>query len=186
MPAQTATAKPKARAKKQSHSAEDVLLLELKEIYSAEKQLSRALPQITKAIQSEDVRRFFEQRQEQGERLLQDLDQAFDTLQTSPGRAKNVVAEALIADAREHIQDIEKGPGLDAVLIGAVQKTEHYCVAAWGVARTLAEALEEEEIAASMQRAIDEGKMLDEELSQVAEEQVMTALVEIDDMDDNA
>jgi ferritin-like metal-binding protein YciE len=78
-------------------------------------------------------------------------------MQTSAGRKKNVAAEGLIADAQEHIQEIEKGEALDAVLIAAVQKLEHYCIAAWGTSRSIAQAVGEEEIARAMQTAIDEG-----------------------------
>lgn len=173
---------------KKMMDAEDVMILEMQEIYSAEKQLSRALPRLTKVIQTESVKEAMNQRLEQGERLLQGLDQCFEILESSPGRKKNVVAEALIADAQEHIEEMEKGPALDAVLIGAIQKTEHYCIAAWGTTRAMADSLGEQEVSQLMQKALDEGSQLDEQLTQCAQEEVIPALEAMDeeDSDDDA
>src|SRR5438105_859219 len=83
-----------------------------------------------KPAQSEELREMLDQRLEEGERILQDLDAAFDELEESPGRKRNVAAEGLINNAREHAQEIAAGPARDAVLIDGVQKTEHYCIAA--------------------------------------------------------
>jgi len=93
-------------------------------------------------------------------------------MEESPGRKKNVAAEGLINDAREHIQEIEGGPALDAVLTGAIQKTEHYCIAAWGTARSLGASAEQQEVVRSMERALKEGKQMDEELTKLAEEKI--------------
>ena len=178
---QQSQTKSKSKQKpKKMMDAEDVMILEMQEIYSAEKQLSRALPRLTKAIQTESVREAMTTRLEQGERLLQGLDQCFELLETSPGRKKNVVAEALITDAQEHIEEMDKGPALDAVLIGAIQKTEHYCIAAWGTTRAIAESLGEQEVTQLMQRALDEGSQLDEQLTQCAQEAVIPSLVALD------
>lgn len=62
-------------------------------------------------------------------------------------------------------------------MIGAVQKTEHYCIAAWGTAKALAEALGEKNAARSMERAIKEGKSFDEELTELAEKEITPALL---------
>jgi ferritin-like metal-binding protein YciE len=126
------------------------------------------------------LRGFLELRLEQGERLIEELDAALEELDGSPGRKKNVAAEGLISDMREHIQEIARGPSLDAVLIGAIQKTEHYCVAAWGTAKALGQALEQETVVRSMEKALQEGKSLDEELTQLAETEVTPALLSQD------
>ena len=123
------------------------------------------------------LREKFDARLEEGQQVLKDVDAALEELDSSPGRKKNVAAEGLINDAREHVQEIATGPGLDAVLIGAVQKTEHYCIAAWGTAKALAEALGEKNAARSMERAIKEGKSFDEELTDLAEKEITPALL---------
>jgi ferritin-like metal-binding protein YciE len=165
------------RARKESPAATELLLLELQEIHSAENQLSRMLPRMIKAAESEKLQQMFEERQQQGERLIQELESVFDEMEESPGRKKNVAAEGLINDIREHIQEIEPGPALDAVLIAAIQKTEHYCIAAWGTARSIAQALGEETTVKSMERSLKEGKTLDEQLTQLAEQEITPQLL---------
>lgn len=172
-----AQTRSRTRTRKQSLDAQDLLLDELKEIYSAETQLARALPRFAKAANSEQLRQMLDDRQSQGERIIRELDDAFDQMETSPGRRKNVAAEGLIDDAREHIEEIERGPALDALLIAALQKTEHYCIAAWGTARSVAQALGEKEVVRTMERALKEGGSLDEELTRLAEGQINPALM---------
>jgi ferritin-like metal-binding protein YciE len=165
------------RARKESPNATELLLLELQEIHSAENQLSRMLPRVMKAAESEKLQQMLEERQQQGERLIQELESVFDEMEASPGRKKNVAAEGLINDMREHVQEIEQGPALDAVLIAAIQKTEHYCIAAWGTARSLAQAVGEETTVTSMERALQEGKTLDEQLTELAEQEITPQLL---------
>jgi ferritin-like metal-binding protein YciE len=98
-------------------------------------------------------------------------------MEESPGRKKNVAAEGLINDAREHVQEIAPGPALDAVLIAAIQKTEHYCIAAWGTAKSLGQATGQKTVVSSMERALKEGKALDEQLTQLAEQEITPALL---------
>jgi len=165
------------QSQKESPDGRDLLILELQEIHSGESQLSRVLPRLSKSADSASLRKQLDARLEEGERVLKDVDAALEELDSSPGRKKNVAAEGLINDAREHVQEIATGPGLDAVLIGAVQKTEHYCIAAWGTAKALAEALGEKNAARSMERAIKEGKSFDEELTELAEKEITPALL---------
>ena len=163
--------------KKQSPDATQLLLDELKEIYSAESQLSRAVPRLSKAVESETLKKMLDTRLEQGERLIDDLEQAFEALNASPGRRKNAAAEGLIAEAREHVQELGQGFALDAVLIGALQKLEHYCIAAWGTAKSLAQAASQKQIVTAMERALDEGKQVDTEMTRMAESEIIPALL---------
>lgn len=166
------------RPAKESPDANELLVMELQQIHSAETQLARALPRLTRAIQSQQLQQLIEQRQEEGDRILKELEAAFDELEESPGRRRNTAAEGLINDTREHVQEIESGPALDAVVIAGIQKTEHYCIAAWGTARSLAEALEAKTTAKAMERALQEGKSYDERLTQLAESELTPALLE--------
>jgi ferritin-like metal-binding protein YciE len=162
---------------KNSPDANELLVLELQQIHSAESQLSRALPRLSKSAQSQALRDLLDERLEEGERVLKEVESALDDLDESPGRRKNVAAEGLIADLREHAQEIENGPALDAVLIAGIQKTEHYCIAAWGTARSLARAVEEKTTLQAMERALKVGGPFDEKLTQLAEEEITPALV---------
>lgn len=162
---------------KESPDASELLLLELQEIYSAENQLSRVLPRAIKAAESEKLQQLLEQRVKEGERIIEALNIAFDEMEESPGRKKNVAAEGLINDMREHMQEIEPGPALDAVLIGAIQKTEHYCIAAWGTSRSLAQALGEKTTVKAMEAALKSGRALDEQLTKLAEQEIAPQLL---------
>lgn len=171
------TKKPARKPQKQTPEPHELLLTELREIHSAESQLTRALPRLTKAVESDTVRQMFERRLEEGQRLLEELDAAFEEMEASRGRKKNPAAEGLIADAQDHVQEIERGPALDAVLIGAIQKTEHYCIAAWGTAKAFAAALGEQTVVRAMERALEEGKRFDEELTRIAVDEVNPAML---------
>lgn len=167
----------KRAARKESPDATELLQLELQEIHSAENQLTRMLPRVIKAAESEKLQQMLEERMQQGERLIESLETVFDEMESSPGRKKNVAAEGLINDMREHIQEIEQGPALDAVLIAAIQKTEHYCIAAWGTARSLARAVGQETTVDAMERALDEGKAMDAQLTELAEQEITPQLL---------
>jgi ferritin-like metal-binding protein YciE len=170
-------AKASRRSSKDSPDANELLVLELQEIHSAENQLARVLPRLAKAAQSQKLTAALELRLEQGERLIKDIEAAFDEMEESPGRKKNVAAEGLINDAREHVQEIEPGAALDAVLIGAIQKTEHYCIAAWGTARALAKAVGQKTASKAMEAALKEGGPFDEQLTELAEREITPALL---------
>lgn len=160
-----------------SPDASELLVMELQQIYSAESQLSRALPRLGKAAQSQALRDMLDERLEEAERILKEVEFALEELDESPGRRKNVAAEGLIGDAREHVQEITHGPALDAVLIAGIQKTEHYCIAAWGTARSLAQAVDASSTVQAMDRALKVGGPFDEKLTALAEKEITPALL---------
>jgi ferritin-like metal-binding protein YciE len=172
-----AKAKTARQKRKNTPDASELLVLELQEIHSAESQLSRVLPRLGKAVRSDSLRSRLDERLQEGGRIIADIESALDELDESPGRKRNVAAEGLINDAREHVQEIEAGAALDAVLIASVQKTEHYCIAAWGTARALAEAVGEKTAARAMERALEEGGPFDEQLTKLAESEITPALL---------
>ncbi|MCU0760291.1 MAG: DUF892 family protein [Steroidobacteraceae bacterium] len=173
-PARKAT---RSRQAKQSPDGSELLALELKEIHSAESQLSKVVPRLAKSVQSDRLRELLEERLAQGEQVIADVESALEELDETPRGRKNVAAEGLINDAREHAQEIAAGPALDSVLIGAIQKTGHYCIAAWGTARSLAEAVGQRQAARALERAVKEGARFDEQLTQLAEREVTPALL---------
>jgi ferritin-like metal-binding protein YciE len=179
------SSKQSNRQSKQSFTGSELIVLELQEIHSAETQLSRVLPRLAKAVESETLREMIEERLTEGETLIADVEAALEELEATPGRKKNVAAEGLINDAREHVQEIEAGPALDTVLIGAIQKTEHYCIAAWGTVRALAQANGLTDAVTAMERALKEGKAYDERLTQLAETEVTPALLALESEDES-
>ncbi len=174
-----AKSQSKKRSSRQHESpdANELLVMELQQIHSAETQLARQLPRFSKAVESQTLRSLLDKRLEEGERIIKEVESALDDLEESPGRRRNVAAEGLINDAREHVQEIEPGPALDAVLIAGIQKTEHYCIAAWGTAKALARAVDEKTAASAMERALKEGGQYDERLTELAEKEITPALL---------
>jgi ferritin-like metal-binding protein YciE len=174
--------------RKESPDIEELLVLELQEIHSAETQLARVLPRLAKSIRTDELRQMLEQRLTEGERVLKDVESALEECEQTPGRKKNLAAEGLINDVREHTQEIEAGPALDAVLIASVQKIEHYCIAAWGTVKAIAQATGQKNAVKAMERALKEGKAYDEQLTQLAEQKVMPELIsgaeEMDESED--
>jgi ferritin-like metal-binding protein YciE len=157
---------------------QDLLTQEIKEIHSAERQLSRAIPKLARASSSEKLREMLQRRKEQGAILIEALDEALEEMEVSKARVKNATVEGLIEDATQHIDEIDDEKMLDAALVGAVQKLELYCIAAWGTARSMGSLFGQQKVVEAMQNAIDEGKRFDEEMTKLAESEVNPAMLE--------
>lgn len=164
-------------------SPEDILATELKEIYGAERQLSRAIPRLAKKVHSERLRDLLEQRREQGEALIEELDEALNEMDVTKGRPKNIAAEGLIEDANQHLEEIEDEALRDTLLLASVQKIEHYCIAAWGTAKSMGRLLGQDKVVETMEHVLDEGKRYDEELTQLAEKEINPKLMQGEDED---
>ncbi|HEY5755561.1 MAG TPA: DUF892 family protein, partial [Steroidobacter sp.] len=175
-------ARSKQRAQpKQSPGARELLVRELQEIHNAESQLARVVPRFVKAAEAEMLKAYLHRRLETGSQLSEDLDSAFEALDRDPGRKKNGAVEGLLNDLRTRLQEIAAGSARDAVLIAGAQKIEHYCVAAWGTARALAQALGIHPVTESMSRALDEGRDLDRHLTELAEGEILPELLADED-----
>src|SRR3954470_12707711 len=158
-------------------SPEDLLTTELKEIYSAERQLTRALPKLQKQIASERLREMLNKRRDQGTALIEQLDEIFEEMEVSKGRVKNVAAEGLIEDMNQHVEEIDDEKLLDPVLLASLQKVEHYCIAAWGTAAAMGRLMNQQSIVKTMERVLDEGKRFDDEMTKLAEQEVNPAML---------
>ncbi len=158
-------------------SPQDLLTQEIKEIHSAERQLSRAIPKMVKAAGSEKLREMLQLRREQGGTLVEALDEALEEMEVTKARVKNVAMEGLIEDALQHAEEINDEKILDAALVGAVQKIEHYCIAAWGTTRSMGQLFGQQKGVEAMERALEEGKRFDEEMTQLAESEVNPAML---------
>ena len=161
-------------------SADEVLANELKEIYSAERQLTRTLPRLAKKVSSERLREMLDHRREQGTMLMEQLDDVFEEMQVSKGRVKNPVAEGLLEDANQHLEQVDDDRLVDPLLADA-QKLEHYCIAAWGTARSLGRLLEQDKVVKAMEQVLEEGKRFDEELTKLAEDELSPQMLSDED-----
>src|SRR5919112_3743745 len=158
-------------------SAEDLLQTELKEIYSAERQLTRALPRLQKQVASERLREMLNKRRDQGTARIEQLDEIFEEMEVSKGRVKNVAAEGLLEDMNQHVEEIKQEKLLDPVLLASLQKVEHYCIAAWGTAASMGRLMGQQTVVKTMEKILEEGKQFDSELTRLAEQEVNPAML---------
>jgi ferritin-like metal-binding protein YciE len=144
---------------------------ELRDIYSAENQLTKALPKMAKAATSDELRLGFEEHLEQTRGHVKRLDQIFQNLGEKPTGKKCKGMEGLIEEGKEMIEEEElEGEALDAGLISAAQRVEHYEIAAYGCVRTYANLLGESDAADLLEETLNEEKETDQKLTQLAEE----------------
>jgi ferritin-like metal-binding protein YciE len=155
---------------------QDLLLEEMRAIHSAERQLQRALPKLGRNIENQEILELFQERIEQGRTLIDTLDDAFESFGANRGRRKNAAAEGLIDEAEELAEAIEDPTLRAAALVAAVQKLEHYCIAAWGSTRAMGQAFGEEELVQAMETLLEEGKRHDEQLTTIAERELYPRL----------
>lgn len=148
---------------------EELLQDELKDLYSAENQIIKALPRMAKAASSPELKRAFERHLEETRRQVERLEAIGEELEIKLTGKKCAGMEGLIEEGKELMQEIDDEDALDAGLIGAAQKVEHYEIAAYGTARTHAEVLGYRKIAKLLQQTLNEEGMTDKKLTQLAE-----------------
>jgi len=149
-------------------TVQDLLVEELRDLYHAEKQLVKALPKMAKATKSAKLRQAFESHLEETKGQVERLETVFEKLDV-PARAKRCEAMAgLIEEAQEMMEEIKTPEVLDAALIGAAQKVEHYEIASYGTVHALAEALGNQEAAQLLNQTLEEEKSADQKLNQIA------------------
>jgi len=143
---------------------------EIKDLYSAENQLVKALPKLAKAATSDELRSGFEEHLEQTKGHVQRLEQIFEALGESPKGKKCKGMAGLVEEGADVMGEDFEGSVMDAALIGAAQRVEHYEIAAYGTVCAFAEELGETEHASLLTETLEEEKETDEKLSQLAEQ----------------
>jgi len=141
---------------------------ELKDLYHAENQLVKALPKMAKAATSEALRQGFEEHLEQTKEHVQRLERIFKALDESPKGKKCVGMEGLLKEGSEVMEEDFEDAVLDAALIGAAQRVEHYEIAAYGTVCAFANILGETQQASLLQETLEEEKKTDEKLTELA------------------
>jgi ferritin-like metal-binding protein YciE len=146
---------------------EKLFVEELKDLYSAEKQITRALPKMAKSATNDQLRQAFETHLKETEGQIERLDRVFEIL-GKPSSGKTCKGmQGLIEEGSEQMKELE-GEILDAALICAAQKVEHYEMAGYGSVRTWAQQLGQKEIADLLQQTLDEEGETDHKLTQLA------------------
>lgn len=143
---------------------------ELKDLYNAENQLVKALPKMAKAASSDELRQGFEKHLEQTQGHVQRLDKIFQTLGESPKGKTCKGMQGLIEEGSEATEEGYEGSVMDAALIGAAQRVEHYEIAGYGTVRSMAETLGEDDHVSLLEQTLEEEKETDEELTELAEQ----------------
>jgi len=147
----------------------DVYIEQLKDLYSAETQLVKALPKLAKAATSPELARGFEDHLEQTKGHAERLEQIFDKLDEEPTGKKCKAMEGLIKEGAEAIAEKASPAAKDALLIAAAQRVEHYEIAGYGTVKTYANLLGEKEAAKLLEQTLQEEVATDKKLTQAAE-----------------
>ena len=146
----------------------DLLVEELKDLYSAENQLLKALPRMAKAATNEDLKAAFETHLAQTEGHVERLEKIGKQLGESMKGKKCKAMEGLIAEGKEIIEEDAEPALLDLALIGAAQKVEHYEISGYGTVRTLAKIAGETDLVKTLQETLDEEGDTDKLLTKIA------------------
>jgi ferritin-like metal-binding protein YciE len=145
---------------------------ELRDLYDAENQILTALPKMAQAASHAELRKAFESHLRQTEGQVARLEKIFDALGEKPTGKKCVAMAGLIKEGDELIKEGLEPDVLDAALIGAAQKVEHYEMAGYGTARTWAKRLGEQEACQLLQQTLEEEAATDEKLTKLAEPRI--------------
>jgi ferritin-like metal-binding protein YciE len=150
-------------------SLKKLYLEELRDLYSAETQLVKALPKMAKGASSAELKQGFESHLEQTKEHVERLDEIFAQLDEKPTGKTCKAMKGLIEEGSEMLAQEGDESVIDAGLIGAAQRVEHYEIAAYGTVRTFANSLGEDEAVELLQQTLDEEGETDKELSALAE-----------------
>ena len=147
----------------------DVYVDELRDLYNSEQQLIKALPKMAKAATSEDLRQGFEEHLEQTKGHAQRLEEIFQALGESIKGKKCKGMEGIVAEGAEVISEDYEGAAMDAAIISAAQRVEHYEIAGYGSVHAYATILGETEAANLLERTLNEEKETDQKLTDISE-----------------
>ena len=146
----------------------ELMIDELQDLHSAEQQIVKALPKLVKAAHNPSLKRAFEHHLEETKNHVTRLDNIFKRLGESPKGKTCEGMKGLIKEGEERISDGGEPEVLDAGIISAAQRVEHYEIAAYGSARTYAELLGDREAVRLLSETLEEEKAADAKLTQVA------------------
>ena len=147
----------------------DVFVEQLKDLYSAEHQLIKALPKMAKAATSPELAQGFEDHLKQTKGHANRLEQIFKKLDQKPTEKKCKAMEGLIKEGAETIGENASPAAKDAMLIAAAQRVEHYEIAGYGTVKTYAKLLDEDEAVSLLEQTLQEEVDTDEKLTEAAE-----------------
>lgn len=149
-------------------SLRDLYIDELKDLYNAETQLVKALPKMAKAASNAQLRQAFEEHLRQTSEQVSRLEQIFEMLEEKPSGKKCLGMEGLVKEGAETMREKYSDPVMDAAIIGAAQRVEHYEIGGYGTVCEFARLLGEDEHVSLLEQTLAEEKQADEKLTQLA------------------
>jgi ferritin-like metal-binding protein YciE len=149
---------------------DELLLDELKDLYSAEKQIPKSLPKLAKAATSPDLKQAFESHLKETRGQIERLDRVFEILGKSPKGKMCHGMEGVLQEGSEVLEETEKGAVRDAALISAAQRVEHYEMAGYGCVREYARILGQKEIVSLLNETLKEEEAADKKLGTIAKQ----------------
>ena len=153
-------------------SLQELLVEEMRDLYSAENQLLKALPKMAKKASNPQLKKAFETHLKETEGHAQRLQKIFEKLGKKPTGKKCAAMEGLIEEGKEMMAEDMDDDTMDAALISAAQKVEHYEIASYGTVRTWAQLLGDEQTARTLQQTLDEEGKTDKLLTDLAESSI--------------
>jgi ferritin-like metal-binding protein YciE len=151
-------------------SMKSLLVDELRDLYDAEKRLTKAIPKLAKKAVNDQLRTALEEHLEETEQQVQRLEQAFEQLGERAKAKPCAGMRGIIEEGDEHVgEDYDDDDLRDAVIIGAAQRVEHYEIAAYGTAIAHARLLEQDGVVELLEESLGEEKAADEKLTEIAE-----------------
>lgn len=154
----------------QKDSLRELYIDELRDLYNAETQLVKALPKMAKASSNPELRQGFEEHLRQTSEHVSRLEQIFEMLDEKPTGKKCLGMEGLVKEGAETMKEDYEDAVMDAAIIGAAQRVEHYEIAAYGTVREFAQLMGEDEHVSLLEETLNEEKQTDEKLTQLAEQ----------------
>jgi ferritin-like metal-binding protein YciE len=147
----------------------ELFLDEIADVYNAEQQLTKALPKMAKAAESEELREAFEAHLEETEEHVSRLEQVIEGLGEKLKRKTCAAMKGLVEEAQDLMKEQKDSSALDAALIAAAQKVEHYEIASYGTLCAWAEQMGHEDALETLRETLGEEKATDEKLTGIAE-----------------
>ena len=156
----------------------ELMVEQLKDTFSAEKQALRCMQKAVRKASNPALRDGIQMHIEQTQVQIERVEQIMESLKIRPGRKVCEAMRGLVEEAQHEIEEHEKGPVLDLVIVAGMQRIEHYEIAAYGTNIAIARALGEQEAVGLLSETLEEEKQTDLKLTEVTEQHIMAAALE--------
>jgi len=150
-----------------AENLQELFVEELRDVYDAEKQITKALPKMARAVESDELRAAFEEHLDITRMQINRLEEVFKSLGLAARGKTCDGMKGLLEEGQSHMEELD-GSTLDAALIGAAQRVEHYEIAAYGTLATWADLLGHQDAKDLLGQTLEEEKEADEKLTGIA------------------